>query len=308
MMKNWLSLILILAITTGCSSSAKKAQNEGPQSTGGSASEQANQESATPQTGSDAIAAAVGEEEETAASQSATVTTATPEVYKRFDQARKSKRIQEAVDAAGELLARNPNDIVVLNGLATLYIETGKLEAAKLVLSRALAKAPNESALHNNAGLIELKSKNLRGALIEFKKAVKEDGRNRSAHANLGVVYLQYQNYKAAADELRAAVSDGDQRPEILCDYALALKMTGQIDRALEMYERATGRAPNSVPIMLNFATLLIENANRPKRGLKVINKIRMVATEPDILEKTRELARKAEAQAKNSQEKESLE
>jgi Flp pilus assembly protein TadD len=225
-------------------------------------------------------------------------------LYKRFNEARRTRQIRAANEIAGQILARNPNDIKVLNAMAIMNIEQGKYDLARLFIVKVLAKDPNNSAAINNLGVIELKTDNLRQALTQFKRAIGLNGRNRAAHANLGAIYLQYRNYQSAVAELDAAYDNGDESPETLSNLAFALTGIGEIGRAEKMYEKASSKQAANSTILYNYAVLLIERANRPKDGLKLLNKIRFTSTEPGILERVNNLARKAEG--RNGQEKES--
>jgi Flp pilus assembly protein TadD len=224
-------------------------------------------------------------------------------LYRRFNEARRTKQLRAASEIAGQILARNPNDVRVMNALSIMNIEQGKYEMARLFIGKVLAKDPNNSAALNNLGVIELKTDNLRQALVQFKRAIILSGKNRAAHANLGAIYLQYRNYQNAAAELEAAYDNGDESPETLSNLAFALSGLGQVDRAAKMYEKATSKQSANPAILYNYAVLLIEKANRPKDGLKLLNKIRFTSTEPGIIERANNLARKAEG--RNGQEKE---
>ncbi len=301
-MKAKLIFLAFFALVMGCSSGSKKDDRS---SEGGNSQSEQDPYGENDQPGSvdDAIAKQSAKDE---AAFRASTGSPTPEMYRKFNQARLAHQAAQAQDAAGDILTRSPNDTTVLNGLAVMNIEMGKIDTAKFYLSRALLKSPNESALHNNAGVVELKSKNLRQALTSFKRAIELNPSNRAAHANLGSVYLQYQNHLAARDELAQAVRLGDTRAEVLSNYGVALRYSGDPERAVEMFEKAAEKDGRNQNILLNYAACLVEAANRPKRGLKIINKIRMVATDPGILEKARNLAKVAEGASQNSQEKES--
>lgn len=227
---------------------------------------------------------------------------ATGDMYKKYISARLSRHSAAAHEAAGEILARNPHDTKILNSLAVLAIEQNKPELARLILNKVLDKDPKNASAHNNKGVIELKGGELRLALIEFKKAVELDGRLAAAHANLGAIYLQYRNYQNAVAELQAATEYGDQSPETLSNYGFALTGVQKYSKAADVYEKASSKGPANAHILMNYAVLLVEKVNRPKDALKLLNKIRFVATEPAIIEKASVLAQEAEAASRSGQ------
>ncbi|MCC6276357.1 MAG: tetratricopeptide repeat protein [Oligoflexia bacterium] len=226
------------------------------------------------------------------------------EHYRRFNEARLSKNFKLAQEIGGEILARQPNDLRILNALGIMAIEQNKLSLARLLIGKVLAKEPSNSAAQNNLGLIELKSGNLRLALSHFKKSIEINPSNRSARANLGQIYLSYRNYTAAAAELESAVRSGDESVETLSNWGVALSRTGQSEQAIEAFEKALKKNEGNAVVQLNYAVLLLDQVNRPKKALKFLNKIRSSSTDPAIIEKAIQMAKRAEAAAKGSTEK----
>jgi Tfp pilus assembly protein PilF len=298
MMKHCNVLVMLLLATaalSGCSSGAKK---ETPAAHDSQAQNSGEEEGVPP-----VIAGESGEETEKAppAPQSTMI-----EYYKKFNDARLSRNYKAAQDAAGEILARNPNDLKILNALAIMAIEQGKFDLARLLLGKVLAKDPNNTSALNNLGLVEFRTDNLRLALAKFKRAVEIDSGNRAAHANLGNIYLQYRNYPNAATELQAAVDNGDKGLDTLNNLGIALTHTGKYDQAVDTYERAISKDANNPTVLLNYSVLLVEHVNRPKKAMKFLNKIRLASNDSAILEKVNQLAKRAETASKGSTEKES--
>ena len=304
-----MALILALGATQGCSSASKKpvkaaAKNSGKAETisGDSSDIPVAQEPDSPSASTDSDSSP---SEATSKVQDATpVGEISDSMYKKFSDARKGGNFKAAQEAAGEILARNPGDVRTLNGLSSLAIQQGKYDFAKMLISKVLSKEPGNSTAHNNLGVVFLKTDNLRLALVEFKKAIDSDSHNRFARANLGSIYLQYRNYAAATEELDAAVNSGDKSPETLSNLAFALSLSGQAERAVQLYEEALEKAPSNNLVRLNYAACLVERAAQPKKALNVLNKLKFSVNDPVILEKVNQLAKKAEQAANGSTEK----
>lgn len=212
--------------------------------------------------------------------------------YKKFSDALKSKQFKIASDTASEILARDPKDTKVLNGLAVMSIEQGKLDLARMYIGKVLSHDAFNSAAYNNLGVVELKSDNLRLALVQFKKSLELDSDNKSANANLGAIYLQYRNYQNALDVLKEAVNNGDESPETYTNLGYAYKGLGRYTDAESSYEKALAKDPNNSIILLNYAALLVEHTKDTAKASKIINKLRFVAKEPAIIEKANQLSR----------------
>jgi Tfp pilus assembly protein PilF len=141
----------------------------------------------------------------------------------------------------------------------------------------------------------------MRVALALFKKALEVNPSNRAARANLGIIYLQYRNYTSAAAELEAAVRSGDESVDTLSNLGMAQAHTGQTEQAIESFEKALKKNENSPTVQLNYAVVLLEQANRPKKALKFLNKIRSMSLDPATIEKANQLAKRAETAASKS-------
>jgi Flp pilus assembly protein TadD len=231
--------------------------------------------------------------------ETAAVEISNSDLYKKFKQARGAKQTRQVHEAATELLARNPGDQVVLNGLGSLYVEQEKYDLARMVINKVLEKNPGNSTALNNLGVVELKTNNQRLALTDFKKAIESDPTNKFAHMNLGGIYLRYLNYQSAATELQAAVDHGDESLATFNNLGFALTGSDKYAEAKDAYEKALAKDSNNQIVMLNYAALLIEHAGSPEKGLDLIHKIRSLSNEPAILDKAEALTKMARAAKK---------
>jgi len=90
-------------------------------------------------------------------------------------------RTQEAIEALGEALRRNPNDTKVYNNLGFAYFKAGNEERALHMFEQAGGKA----AAYTNVGYAHQMEGNQARALQYYKRALVEDPRFKRAQENI---------------------------------------------------------------------------------------------------------------------------
>jgi Tfp pilus assembly protein PilF len=132
-------------------------------------------------------------------------------------------------------------------------------------------------------------------AAEQFKRALRVDESHAEANANLGAHYAKGGDWKKALPRLERAWSGGRQDSAIANNYALALKSEGEHERSRQIFEDATKRNNKDAILLLNYASLLIETLNRPKEGLPLVYRVKLLETErKDVLNRATALERKA--------------
>ena len=153
-------------------------------------------------------------------------------------------------------LARNPEFAAAARDLAKLYLATGRADDAKKVYGDLLSKKPDGSAL---LGLAEI-------AITEKKwsEAIDYINRARTAAPNdptIGVKLVNvyelrqdWNNAKTVAGEL-VAQFPRDANAQVA--QATAFLGSGDTKNAISSYRRAYEIAPNSIPILSRYVSLL---------------------------------------------------
>lgn len=217
------------------------------------------------------------------------------DLERRFEDAVNAQRESEMISAGSELLARNPENLKVLSGFGTFYLKNNEPDAAKIYFDRVIAKDPQHADANNGLGIIAMKEgKDFEGQVF-FKKALLGDNDHAGANANLGAFYLKYLDYDKALALLETAYDEDKGNPAIANNYAIALRGTGKIDKALSVYKSMDSRN-QKVPVLLNQAILLAEFKKDSKAAKEILNKIRFITTDPVILKKVNTLTQKLES------------
>lgn len=214
----------------------------------------------------------------------------------RFRSAYNSNNEDAIVNAGSEILSLNPNDPIVLKALGLFYEKQKKSGIAKIYFSRVLDKDPRNSTINNSLGVIALEENNEVEAQRFFKIALQGDSSHTEANYNLGTLYLKYNDYEKAVRLLEKAYINNKRDVAIANNFAISLRGTGQIDRALDVYKSMDSKGADSrgtkVQHLLNHAILLSVYKKDSKEAREVLNRIRFVTTDSQTIKKVNELSR----------------
>lgn len=217
-------------------------------------------------------------------------------VYSTLNDAIKNQNDEAIKKISMEILTQNSKDLKALNSLAMVYYKKGRMEAAQFLLTKGIAAHPTSSELQSNLGLIYLAKNERRDAAKAFRKALEINPKDIVAGANLGAIYSQEKDYIKAAIALEFPVKRGTKDPKIMNNYAIALSATGRAKEGAEYYEKVLKDNPSHKEAMLNYAISLIENLQKNKEGLDLLNRLKFVGAPQDAREVIKNLENKAKA------------
>lgn len=217
-------------------------------------------------------------------------------MYSSLNDAIKNQNDDTIQRFSTEILTQNPKDVRALNAMALVYYKKGRMDAAQFLFNKAIAANPTSSELHSNLGLVYLAKNERREALKSFRKALEINSRDHIAAANAGSIYAQEKDYNKAALALEIPIKRGTKDVKILNNYANALVATGRVKEAAEIFEKIIKDNPSNREAMLNHAILLIENMQKNKEGLDLLNRLKFVGAPQDSRELIKSLENKAKA------------
>lgn len=219
-----------------------------------------------------------------------------PSQYSPLNEAIKSQNDDAIQKAATEILAQNSKDLQALNALAMVNYKKARFESAEYLLGKALAAHPDSSEVYSNRGLVLLAQNERREAIRSFRKAIELNIHNGVAGANLGSLYIQDRDFNKAVLSLEIAVKNGQRDVKVMNNYAIALSATGKTKEAAEIYERLLKDNPSQKNVMLNYSILLIEQQQKYREGLDLLNRLKFVGSAPESRELIKDLENRAKA------------
>lgn len=107
---------------------------------------------------------------------------------------------------ATKLSRNSPNDAQTLSFLARAHYQSGNLDQAEKIISRALELDGNHSNLLNTHGLVLARKSKMNYAIRQFTKSIKMDRLNYKALSNRGIAKGAIKDFSGAIKDFNAAI------------------------------------------------------------------------------------------------------
>lgn len=206
------------------------------------------------------------------------------ELPQLLEMALQHHRSGEFADAEGLyrlMMSFAPDCFDAWHLLGVLARQTGRLNEAIELISRAVALNDQEPAAFNNLG-VAFQAAGLHGeAEIRYRQALALRTDYADAHYNLGVVLAVTGRYAEAELSYRKALEFKPDGVEACNNLAATLRELGRAEEAVELYRKAIGLRPSS-DIYGNLAATL-RVIGRVKEAEEAYQKA--IALDPDFLD-----------------------
>jgi Tfp pilus assembly protein PilF len=180
--------------------------------------------------------------------------------------------------------------------LAMTEFKKGHFEVAEAQLNKAIKEQPNTADYYHNLGLIHLAKNEQREAIQSFRKGLQINPQHAEIAAQLGAIFTKEKDYTKAEIALEIPVKKGSQDLNILGNYAIALTANKKTDEAEKIYEKILKANPSSRDIMLNYSIFLIDQKQKYKQGLDLLNRLKFVGVQPEARNIIKDLENRAKA------------
>jgi tetratricopeptide (TPR) repeat protein len=162
-------------------------------------------------------------------------------------------------------LRENPNDVILLNGLALAYKGKKDLERAEIFLVQANRLNPNDSATFNNLGTIYFEKGDLERSRSYLQKALEMNPQNAPARANLGVIFYNLKQWEGAVREFEKAMELSPGSIEPYLNLALVYEQKRDWDRADSYLKKALDYVPESHAVLFSLGRISFEQGKMPE-------------------------------------------
>lgn len=147
-----------------------------------------------------------------------------------------NKHYAEAEKLIVERMQRYPDDITVLEQLAELYRQQGKLAKALELYRRAIEQNPGNTSIRKKLGTLYVELGKTKQAVAEWQKLVTGETNLADRHQQLGAIYLSHKMYSEAIAAYRQAIRVSPQNSYLYIQLAAVYKIQGQIEKAAAIY------------------------------------------------------------------------
>jgi tetratricopeptide (TPR) repeat protein len=156
-------------------------------------------------------------------------------------------------------LRGNPDNVILLNGLALAYQGKKDLEKAEILLVQANRLHPRDSATYNNLGTIYFEKGDLEKSRSYVEKALEMDPQNASARTNLGVIFYNVNQWEGAIREFEKAMELSPGSVEPYLNLALVYGKMKNWEKADSYLKIALDYAPESHPVLFSLGRIAVE-------------------------------------------------
>lgn len=169
------------------------------------------------------------------------------------------KNYQDSVAALTRAYNANPGEAQSMYALVRSYVLAKQPDKADAFLDFILSKNTANAEARVLKGLLQVSS-NLPGeAAQSFKAAIEANPKNPVGYRALADLRIKQKNYDDALNVLRDGLREDPASSPLLLAFAEALELNGDIEAAMDAYERMLKSEPGSLIIANNLASLLAE-------------------------------------------------
>ena len=160
-------------------------------------------------------------------------------VLKLYQALVQTGQLSRATRIVNDWAASNPQDLLVQQALAEIYLQQNQLKKSAQIYEQILSKQAENSAILNNLAIIYLRLGDHDRALVKAQDAHRLDSHSASINDSLGWILVNRGDTERGLRYLREAHSRASTTPEINYHIAVALEKLGRYDEARVELERA---------------------------------------------------------------------
>jgi len=175
----------------------------------------------------------------------------------------KQGNVIEAINAARQALAVEPDLGVADYNLGNLYAGQGQLDLAKQYFERAMAIYPNYADVRTNYGQLVAEQGDLEAGIRYFRKAIELNPSISRAHLNLGVALAKQGKLEEAVPPLEQAARLQPDAPEASYYLGSVFAAQNHIAAAANAFYQALRIQPDFIPAHQSLAQLLLMQGKR---------------------------------------------
>ncbi|HIG28734.1 MAG TPA: tetratricopeptide repeat protein [Verrucomicrobiales bacterium] len=175
-----------------------------------------------------------------------------------FITAWQQNNMHRAIKMGEKLVAKDPENFENIHDLGMVHFQAGLLVPALQYLTTA--NKIQENAINwNNIGRVQQAMKNFEQARSSYDRSRELDTDDPQPWFNVSVCYREEGDMQAAFDELKKITKVYPDHLSTLSDLALHFEQHGQIDKAIELFEKALAVDSEYNPARENLILMLCD-------------------------------------------------
>jgi tetratricopeptide (TPR) repeat protein len=180
-----------------------------------------------------------------------------PSLLKVAEAHYRAGRLVKAEAQCNEILQLAPEHSEALQVLGMIAIQTGRYDAALLLIERVLAKDPANPIPYFDLGNVLERLQRNDEAVASYRKAVSLNPKFADAHFNLGVLFEKRGALDASAAAYRSTLALNPADADAHSNLANVLHQQGRLPDAIDAVRAAVRLAPRKAMLHYNLANML---------------------------------------------------
>ena len=194
----------------------------------------------------------------------------------------KEQKLSEALNIARNTSQRFPDDVEGMGVLGACLRANGEADESLKVLNRAIALNPDYAEALVNRGLIRLSQENKTAALSDLDLAHRSKPHIKQIWDLVVGLKVEAQEYSDAILLLINIIEIDPENENRLVTLALCYQKVGDLDAALETYQKALAIKPDCINALINMG-ITLKDQGKLKEALQAYNKV--LTIEPNSFE-----------------------
>jgi Tfp pilus assembly protein PilF len=154
-------------------------------------------------------------------------------------QSYKDHELRKDIALGESRIAASPRDARANNALALAYMQSGRLDDARLRLEESVRLQPSNAEAHNNLGHVLQLQGRVQEAILHFREAVRLAPNNDLVHLNLANALEDLGEVKEAIPHFEEAISLNPSSADAHNNLGVALGSLGLLDEAEAHFRQA---------------------------------------------------------------------
>jgi tetratricopeptide (TPR) repeat protein len=167
--------------------------------------------------------------------------------------------VQKAVDLYSRAIEIDPANVAAWCNSALAHAQLGQLSEALCRYDRAVVLRGDVAETHFNRGQILHRLGQLAAALRSYQRAIELEPDYAEAHLSSGDVLREQQEYEAALKSYERAIATVPDYDEAYCQRGIALVELGQLEAALGCFDQAIALKADYAEAYCNRGNVLTE-------------------------------------------------
>lgn len=185
----------------------------------------------------------------------------------------KSGEFGSARKIAEDIIRKNTKFAPAYVTLGNIYYLNYKYEMARFIYQKAIEQDYNSGDVYTNIGIITSRLDDKKNSIGFFTSAVEKSPGNPEARNNLGEYYLSVGDYEGALKEFNEALRLNPKMVQAMINLAIAYTRVKLLDEAEQNYKKAMSLDPSFAELYFNYGVFLSDHRGDNTQALSFFNK-----------------------------------